>query len=189
MKDIKFIENYSESYVIRTKLNCCSDVTIAFATDWDSKGEILTKNSVKFLNKKWIGIDLKNLELGKERMWKVYKKLLSSFEENRNKNIQGITVNIAGNGVYTLLPKGITQEILDDFVYKLLFEFNTLLNDSITLIRSGGQTGADESGIKAALKLGIPCEVNFPKGWKFRNSEGKDIFNKELFLERFNGYL
>jgi len=39
------------------------------------------------------------------------------------------------------------------------------------------------------LKLGIPCEVNFPKGWKFRNSEGKDIFNKELFLERFNGYL
>ena len=58
-------------------------------------------------------------------------------------------------------------------------------NLDIQEIRSGGQTGADESGLKAAVKLGIKAVSLCPKGWRFR-TETTDISNEELFKNRFN---
>jgi hypothetical protein len=55
----------------------------------------------------------------------------------------------------------------------------------VTLIRSGGQTGFDEAGIKAAVKLGIPALVHAPKNWLFRDIEGNDYTNEEVFKNRF----
>jgi hypothetical protein len=77
------------------------------------------------------------------------------------------------------------QQSLDYFIY----HFISLLIDSglkINQIRTGGQSGADEAGAKAGIKLGIPTLVLAPNKWQFRDIDGKDIFNENAFKERFN---
>ena len=80
-----------------------------------------------------------------------------------------------------------TQKQLDDFMYELLNKVlsSTKLNTKIESIRSGGQTGFDEAGAKAGIKLGLPTLVLAPKGWIFRNIESKDISDEQLFKDRF----
>ena len=62
--------------------------------------------------------------------------------------------------------------------------YNCSICINITDIRSGGQTGADESGLKAAVKLGIKAICLCPKGWRFRIAT-EDISDKVLFKKRF----
>jgi hypothetical protein len=59
------------------------------------------------------------------------------------------------------------------------------LKNKITSIRTGGQTGIDEAGAKAGLRLGIPTTVLAPKGWTFRDINSKDISNEKQFKDRF----
>ena len=92
------------------------------------------------------------------------------------------TLNIAGNGIYTMKGK-YTQEQIDEFTYKLLGRVYS--EHGFKSIRTGGQTGFDEAGAKAGIRLGIPTLVLAPKGWKFRNINGVDISNEKLFKERF----
>ncbi len=97
-----------------------------------------------------------------------------------------ITLNIAGNGIYTM--KGIyKQKEVDAFTYDLLKEVvsSPNLKNKIGFIRSGGQTGFDEAGIKAGDMLGIPTLVYAPKGWRFKTSEA-DISDEKLFKLRFD---
>lgn len=99
---------------------------------------------------------------------------------------KGITLNIAGNGIYTMKGK-YTQQQVDDFTYELL---NRVINSpnlktKIESIRTGGQTGFDEAGTKAGIRLGLPTLTLAPKGWTFRNSEGKDISDEQQFKARF----
>jgi hypothetical protein len=79
-----------------------------------------------------------------------------------------------------------TQEQLDEIVFDVIKELNDYIK--ISYLVSGGQTGTDEAGAKAGSKLGIETKVVFPKGWKFRGEDGKDIFDKEKFLKRFEGF-
>jgi hypothetical protein len=81
-----------------------------------------------------------------------------------------------------------TQDQIDEFTYQLLKAIveSPNLKLKINSIRSGGQTGFDEAGAKAGIKLGIPVTVLAPKGWKFRDINGKDISDEKLFKERFN---
>jgi hypothetical protein len=58
------------------------------------------------------------------------------------------------------------------------------LKTKITSIRSGGQTGFDEAGAKAGLKLGLPTTVLAPKDWEFRTNEG-NIKSEKAFKSRF----
>lgn len=174
-----FEEDSSNNYKERTIKNASADVTIAFAINFGTSGEILTKNSVVDQGKFYIAIDAKNLNVTPERVNKLVKKL------NKLEN-QEITLNIAGNGMYTM--KGFyTQDQCDNFVFSLLKQTieHPDLKLKIKSIRSGGQTGFDESGIKAAVKLGLPSYVLCPKGWRFRPLEGGDISNEELFKKRF----
>jgi len=99
-----------------------------------------------------------------------------------------ITLNIAGNGIYTMKGK-YTQQQVDDFTYDLLEQVlnSPNLNNRIESIRSGGQTGFDEAGAKAGVRLGVPTLILAPKGWTFRNELGKDISNESQFKARFNG--
>ena len=86
-----------------------------------------------------------------------------------------ITLNIAGNGIYTMKGK-YTQAQLDEYVYQLLSAVmnSENLKNKIISIRSGGQTGIDEAGAKAGMRLGIPTTILAPKGWTFRPINGKD---------------
>jgi len=81
-----------------------------------------------------------------------------------------------------------TQEQVDDFTYELLKQVidSPNLKTKIESIRTGGQTGFDEAGTKAGIKLGLPTLTLAPKGWTFRNVNGRDISNESLFKARFN---
>ena len=57
----------------------------------------------------------------------------------------------------------------------------------VSEIRSGGQSGIDESGIKAALAYGIPAGITFPRGWLYNDAQGHPHWNKVAFMQRFDG--
>jgi len=98
-----------------------------------------------------------------------------------------VIVNIAGNGMYSLQKYGFTQEKLDKFIYTFLSKLFIKSSNNITLVRSGGQTGVDESGIKAALKLDKEALVLAPNKWMYRDLNNIDIKDEIKFKERFYG--
>ena len=175
--EIDFQEEPTSGYRNRTIKNASADATIALATDFSSAGEKLTKTSVLNQNKKYIALNANDLTITKERVNKIIQELNS---------VNAITLNIAGNGIYTMKNQ-YTQQQVDDFTYTLLLQVLTSpdLITPIQSIRSGGQTGFDEAGAKAGMKLGIPTIVLAPKGWTFRTVLGKDISNEQLFKARF----
>ena len=80
-----------------------------------------------------------------------------------------------------------TQKQLDDILERLLeyVIYSNELNTQIESVRSGGQTGVDEAGAKAAIKLRVQTIVLAPKGWVFRDITGKDIADEQQFKARF----
>jgi len=187
-REIIFEQSKAAGYASRTAMNASADATIAIAVDFDSAGEKLTRKSAIEQGKKWIGIKLPE-----------YKSLEFSAINDKNPMIVGAvknlnevnatSLNIAGNGIYTFAQKvkDIDQPYLDDLVYRIL---SAILNHpdltaKIESIRTGGQTGIDEAGAKAGIRLGIPTTVLAPKGWTFRDITGKDISNETAFKQRF----
>jgi len=175
---IDFQEEPTTGYRERTIKNASADATIAIAVDFTSAGEKLTKSSVLNQNKKYIPIDV-NEYLSADGMtaFKIVQQLNSANAKS---------LNIAGNGIYTMKGK-YTQEQIDTYTYELLKAVveSPNLKNKITSIRTGGQTGFDEAGAKAGIKLGIPTSILAPKGWKFRNTSGADISNEQEFKARF----
>jgi len=155
-----------------------SDVTIAFAIDFSTQGEVLTKNLAKKHDKPYLAISLAQ-DMSVEKLSdRIVLFLNDNFSED-----QEITLNIAGNGIYTLKT---LQEIWDDALTKILRKvLSRRLLPIISKVRTGGQTGIDEAAAKAAYRNGIPTEVLAPKGWKFRSIDGKDISDYEQFVKRF----
>jgi len=183
--EIKFRENPDPSYVGRTKENASANATIAIAANFNSAGEKLTKRLVEEQGNVYIPVDITNgLIINDELVRFIVKKLNSATKGNILDNT--ITLNIAGNGIYTLKGK-YTQKELDDYTSKLLTEVLTHedIKIEISLLRTGGQTGLDESGGKAGLKLGINTLIVCPKGWKYRDLSGTDIEDEEKFKNRF----
>ena len=182
-----FKEHKDPSYVGRTKENASCDVTIAIASNFNSAGERLTKKLVEDQKKIYIPVHIdKILNLSEDLIDFIVKKLNHSLKGNILDPL--ISLNIAGNGIYTLKSQ-YSQPELDEYVYKLLSKVLTNSNIRIKIksINSGGQTGIDEAGIKAGKKLGIDTFVICPKGWKYRNIKGEDVMDELLFKERFDG--
>ena len=100
-----------------------------------------------------------------------------------------IGVNIAGNGITTLLPKGVTQELANRFLINV-FTSLKLHGVNVKSIRSGGQTGIDEAGMAVSVALGLPMTVHAPTGWGFRIVDEnaprgyRDIYDREKFMSR-----
>ena len=177
---IIFQEDQNTGYAARTRVNASADATIAIAVDFTSAGEKLTKSTVLQQRKKYIPIVLSD-----ETKLLVDEYAQSIVEELNS--INATSLNIAGNGIYTMKGQ-YTQEELDEYVYDLLKAVTESpnLNSKITSVRTGGQTGIDEAGAKASIRLGIPTIVLAPKGWKFRNISGQDISNEQAFKARFS---
>lgn len=172
---IEYIESESSYYPPRTFANAkAADATIAFAVNFNTSGELLTAEAVKKYGRLYIPIN---------------PLLISLAQINRTGKLlhtaNARVINIAGNGAYSLIKSGIMQANADDIVYNFL---DAVINGhelQIEGICSGGQSGFDEAGIKAAVKLGIPAIVRFPKGWKFIDANGDTICNEYLFKKRF----
>lgn len=173
---ITFLQHKSDKYPPRTYENASADATIAFGFDFNTPGETLTKDAVHSQNKSYISICpfFSSREID-----------YCIFRLNEKKTE---TVNIAGNSLPVVIKNKFDQQTCDKIVFdffNLLFKRNELKH-KISLIRSGGQSGFDEAGLKAAEKLEIPSICLCPNGWKFINGAGETICDEKLFKSRFN---
>lgn len=170
-------EYNTPNYKDRTIYNASSsDVTLALATDLSTRGEQLTKRAA---GHKYIGFelveDIPTLYIARQ----LFKKL---------KNENARTLNIAGNGIYTLEEYGCSQEFINQFVYEIISQTHYFY--PIDKIYTGGQTGVDLAGAVAAVKLGIPVEVTLPKGFIQRHEDHKDQqHTQQEILEQIHYYV
>jgi hypothetical protein len=155
----------SSSYVDRTKYNADStDLTIAFARDFTTAGEKLTK---KLAGSKYLKIPLSD-----NMKYITVVDLITS--EIKKRDVK--TINIAGNGIYTLSKYGYTQEKINYDIYiilRVVFEIYPYLK-----VYTGGQTGVDLAGAVAGYRYGQEVEVTMPAGYKQRYID-RDVYNSE----------
>ncbi len=177
---IDFQEEPTAGYRMRTIKNASADATIALATDFTTSGEKLTRDSVVLQFKGYIPFNVNDIS-------EESREVMVRTAINALNNCNAKTLNIAGNGIYTMEGK-YTQQEVDELTFDLLRRILTspLLTTKIELIRSGGQTGFDEAGIKAGVKLGIPTLILAPKGWGFRDISGVDQYDEIKFKQRFD---
>lgn len=183
-ESVTFTTSGTTNYPQRTKENAdWSDITLAIATDFNTAGEKLTKRVAgnKYISSPIPGDGINDNTLPTTAA-KYYADEIVKEINSKRLPTNNIKLNIAGNGIYTLSEY--SQEEVDNYVTALIQE---LQNNGITIaaIRSGGQTGIDEAGIKAAIRLGIPAEVHSTSDFKFRDKSGRDISNEQAFKDRF----
>lgn len=176
---IKFTECTRFGYPARTEQNIKnSNITLAFAIDFSSAGERLTK-SLAIRNNKYYDAIFIPFDLRVDN----YALMHATGKVSAAGVLYEPIVNIAGNGIYTLKSMNYTQEDIDDYILRFLGEIHGKVK--IGKIISGGQTGVDEAGLKAGVALGIETECTAPKEWLFRDIDHKDISDENKFKARF----
>lgn len=171
MAELIINEHKSSSYSPRTYHNASiSDVTVAIAVDHNTAGEKCTQKAAgdKIIKLEW---SLAYLSMARQ-LWKYM----------NNLDVKEPTINIAGNGIYTFYKHNVTQEMVNRVVFDMLSKVHE--HWPIGKIVCGGQTGTDLAGAVAAYKIGIPCVVTMPKGFKMRFQNGKDYDNTEEFVRK-----
>lgn len=162
MSNLNVKEHTSPKYPPRTYYNATSsDVTLALAVDLTTAGEKLTH---KAAGEKYIGFQLNDELSILDVARPLYRKL---------KNVNAESLNIAGNGIYTLSKFNCDQEFINQFVYWIIKQVHE--HHPLKKIYTGGQTGVDIAGAVAGCALGIETEVTLPNGYIQRFEDGKDI--------------
>jgi len=165
------------SYSQRTRENAAnSDATIAFAYDFNTAWEKLTKSAAW---DKYNSINIKNLSYQtlENKMYEIANKLPADRD---------LTINIAGNWMYTLSANSDSDQ---EYYNRLLQEAISMLlsvRPNIKTIISWWQTWIDEAWIIAGQRLWLKTIVNAPKWWKFRDASWKDISDENKFKSRFD---
>ena len=181
-KNLTITASSSVDYKSRTIDNIeQSDVTIALASNFKSLGEKLTKKEAESRNK-YVS---ESIGEGSNKSAKeIAESIFNQIKKLGIDTSKPVDLNIAGNGIY---QKGMpSQEDVDTLVTDILRELQKL-GLQIKSVRSGGQTGVDEAGVKASLALGLPTIIHGTKDFKFRKEAAKDISDKiDQYLKRFN---
>lgn len=162
-------QHKSASYAPRTYHNASQGVTLAVAVDFTTAGEKLTHKAAYG----------KIVQYHIETDWIETARGLYSTLKKHDCHV----VNVAGNGIYTLQKHGVTQAQANQYVYNIL----KLVNEHwpITQVVSGGQTGMDVAGLVAGVALGIESIGTWPKGYKMRFENGKDVDNTEEWVHNY----
>lgn len=175
---ITLLEDASSDYQPRTGKNARSaEVTVAFATDFETAGERLTK---RVAGVRYVGIYYdSDVDAAAAK--------LIAFMQSRRAH----TLNVAGNGIYTLARKGVSQDEAQRQVNRWVYEVLRRVHQAVVLthIRSGGQTGVDVAGLVAGIALKIPVTGLWPKGYRQRlvtsNDVSRDVVELEQELKNF----
>lgn len=167
-------DHASPEYTGRTIENVeKADITMAFAINFGTSGEKLTRNTADRLGKEYIPIDVR--ELGPES---AVTKAVDAFAriDHKMEAPRPLVINIAGNGIYTM--KGFTtQQECNRYMYRFFSGLQQLLLRSGNRIRkgtrgftvrSGGQTGFDQAGLVAAIALDIRAHGLYPNRYRIR---------------------
>lgn len=126
MSEIVIHEHFSSSYTPRTFVNAQrADLTFALAADLGTSGEKLTH---KAAGDNYIGVQLIKGVSYVSVARKLYKELVV-----RNAN----TLNIAGNGIYTLAKHGFTQKEVNQYVYNLVHLIHQARRDLVAMEELG----------------------------------------------------
>ena len=191
---IAFTTNDKPGYADRTRINViCSDITVAIAADLDSAGEILTRKIAYEKGLPYIAVEFCT-QSSKPTHSRADVLNISSTIRSASRFGTSFNLNVAGNGLSRLnkhskYKSDHIQKLCDEFAVRLIADVVEELKESgnhFSLIRSGGQTGFDESGLKAATKLGIPALCHAPADWRFRPGDGFDICDEMKFKARFD---
>lgn len=160
------VEHKSASYSPRTWYNAGrAELTVAFAVDYNTAGEKLTK---KAAGGNYVACPLTG--------WDWLDNARHLYRACKALDVK--TLNVAGNGIYTLQAKaGMTQQEVNMYVYKVIKQVHEFW--PIGMIVSGGQTGVDLAGAVAASVLGIHWEMTLPKGFKQRGEDNIDVDHTE----------
>lgn len=163
--DLQLVAHAEYSYVPRTTENAKgADVTVAFAVDFNTAGERLTKREA--------GVRYVGITYGIDPA--VAAASLLKFLVER----KGSSLNVAGNGIYTFaenlkLSEVLAQAQANQWVFDVLSR--VVAKIPLVSLRSGGQTGIDQAGLVAAVALGIPAIGLYPKSFRRRNAKGEEI--------------
>lgn len=172
---MQIVEHSSDLYKPRTLHNAQSaDLTVAFAIDFTTAGERLTK---KAANWRYVAISLNMESIEAARIL---------YKACRHFNVS--TLNVAGNGIYSLAEFGWTQESLNQWIFDVIALVHK--HRPFDKIISGGQTGVDLAGGVAAESLSVTCVMTLPKGLIQRDINSKTITQtqKEL-MDKVNYYV
>lgn len=179
---IVFKEHHIIGYKARTLENAKADVTIAIAKDFNTAGEICTRNCVTQHSKTYIQHKY-DYFLSPSHTQVLEARMCDHIHHRQSLGFNHIgSLNIAGNGIYTLQE---SQATIDEYLLTLFTGLFHYLQCKPMYIYSGGQTGIDEAGLKAVIKLDIPAICIAPKGWLFRDINGNDTADEKLFKARF----
>jgi hypothetical protein len=161
---LTIVEHKSSSYAPRTWHNAkTADLTVAFAVDFTTHGEKLTH---KAAGARYLGLHLEDDPLLSAR------RLYVAMKTHRVS-----TLNVAGNGIYTLSKHGVWQRTVNLCVFSILQKVHEFY--PIKKIISGGQTGVDLAGGVAGVALGIDVEMTLPGGFRQRHEDGVDVNHTE----------
>lgn len=153
-------EHGTAGYAARTRYNAeAADLTAAFAVNLNTAGERLTK---KAAGDRYVAISLGLEPLDAARS--VYRAL---------RQHDAHVLNVAGNGLYTLILHGWTQETLNVWLLRVLAKVAE--HWPIAQVISGGQTGVDVAGLVAATALHIQATGTLSKGFVQRSEDGVDF--------------
>jgi hypothetical protein len=162
---LTILEHPSAAYKPRTIRNAAlADVTVAFAMDFTTAGEKLTKEAA---GDSYIAMDPWDLRNHEK---------LAAFLQVKGGG-KPLELNIAGNGIYTMQRFNLRQHGVNLSIYDVLQR--AAKRYPIKAIRSGGQTGADLAGAVAGVVMGLPTLVLMPRGFRQRNEAGLDICRTE----------
>lgn len=188
--DILFTES-DGGYQKRTYENATADdvdFTIGMAVDFSTYGERAT---AKAAGDSFLKVDIPllpdrgGIDLSRKAVSAVVSDIVDALPDDI---LDGdpCGVNLAGNGLYTLVKSGVTQEQANRFATMVLAGLREQ-GVNIVSTRSGGQSGMDLAGTAASMALGIPTTVHAPNGWVFRDSDIRDMSGEKAFKERFDG--
>lgn len=166
--DLELIAHSSAEYGPRTAENArAADATVAFAADYETAGERLTH---RLAAARYVAVPLL-ADVAQSAA-----RLLAHLRA-----LEARTLNVAGNGIYTLSAHGISQDEANFWVYQVLARVHQA--HPLTRIRSGGQTGVDTAALVAGLALGIPVLGLYPKGFRQRLASKRDVLSDPKALE------
>lgn len=158
-------ESDSSNYQERTVENANSAcLTVAFAVDFASAGEKLTARAA---GKRYLAIPFgMNVQ-------EAAKQLLDRCKADSVK-----VLNVAGNSAHTFAKceKPLNQAQINQWVYQVLRAVCS--KHKFRYIRSGGQTGIDIAGTISAYRLKVPTLALFPKGFRQRLADGRDVLQE-----------
>ena len=182
----RIVEDSARNYGHRTWANAAwSDITLALATDFSSNGEITTRRAAgdKYLRYQ-LNRTLKKMITFNQDGEREAKKVALMIKNHSCYKDDGIRLNIAGNGLVTLLKSGVDTQTVAVFIRNI---FTACEDEGVKIleVRSGGQSGVDEAGIIAAQRNKMRCSILAPKGYRWRDKKGNEKEGRTAFVNRF----